>query len=398
MNTADIVIIGGGLFGANLAYALATRGAQNILLLEQDVLAGGSSSKATGGLRQQFADELDIRFSIEGIRFYEHFTREYTPSDAQYSPPRFDQHGYMFLCTTAESWQTMQIYVDRQRKLDVPTQLLGPEEVSARVPQLVVDDVIGATFCPTDGYSNPGAMARALAHAAREKGVTIQEHTPVTKITVKRGKVQGVTTPQGTVATPLVVNAAGVYAALVARLVGIVDLPVWPLKRQIYQTEAFDDLPQDIPMVIDLSTGFHFRRRDDGVVLTLPLPVSPEQIQRNQRLEPDAFALNIEETLWPLLQGEIRRRCPALARATIRRVWAGHYEMTPDEHPILGETAVKGFFCGCGFSGHGFMHSPRAARLLAESLLGKKSNASELKLFSPERFKKGKLIKSPRLL
>src|SRR5260370_24628578 len=102
MKTADVVIIGGGIFGTNLAYALATRGATNILLLEQDILAAGSSGKATGGLRQQFADELDIRFSIEGIRFYERFTREYTPAQAQAHPPRFYQHGYMFLCTTPQ--------------------------------------------------------------------------------------------------------------------------------------------------------------------------------------------------------------------------------------------------------------------------------------------------------
>lgn len=398
MRTADIIIIGGGIFGVHLAYALATRGAQNILLLEQDVLASGSSSKATGGLRQQFADELDIRSSIEGIHFYEYFAREYTPTNSQYIPPRFDQHGYMFLCTTPEKWQKMQVYVDRQRKLDVPTQLLSPAEVRARVPQLIIDDVIGATFCPTDGYSNPGAMARSLAQAAREKGVTIQEHSPVTNITVKRGRVHGVIASQETIAAPVVINAAGAYAALVARLAGIMDLPVWPLKRQLYQTEAFDNLPQNVPMVIDATTGFHFRRLDDGIVLTIPLPTNKEQIRRNQRLEPEAFDLHIEEALWPLLQTEIRRRCPALAKATIRRVWAGHYEMTPDEHPILGETEIKGFLCGCGFSGHGFMHSPRAARLLAESILDNKSNSRELELFSLKRFKKGKLIQTTPLL
>ncbi len=395
---ADIVIIGGGIFGANLAYALATRGAKHILLLEQDALAAGSSSKATGGLRQQFADELDIRFSIEGIRFYERFIREYVPVEVQDRPPRFFQHGYMFLCATSESWQAMQRYVELQRQLGVPTQLLSPTEVSARVPQLVVDDLVGATFCPTDGYSDPGAMTRTLAQAAREQGVTIQEHTPVTGIKVRQGRVQSVETSQGSIATPMVINATGAYAALVARLVGITDLPVWPLKRQLYQTEAFEDLPQDVPMVVDLHTGFHFRRRDDGVVLALPLLVSPEQIMSNKNLEPGPFALNTEDSLWPMLQTEVRRRCPTLAQASIRRAWAGLYEMTPDEHAILGPTEIEGFLCGCGFSGHGFMHSPRAARLLAEYILGKQESASELTLFSLERFRSGKLIKTTSLL
>ncbi len=398
MKTADVVIIGGGVFGAHLAYALASHGRQQIVLLEQDILAGGSSSKATGGLRQQFAEELDIRFSVEGVRFYERFIREYMPAQVQTPPLRFDQFGYLFLCTTPESWQNLQIYADRQRKLDVPTELLGPAEIRRRVPQLVVDDVLGATFCQTDGYSDPGAMARAVAQAARSLGVHIQEHTPVTRVLVRRGKVQGVMTPQGKITAPVVVNAAGAYAALVARQAGIMDLPIWPLKRQLYQTESFDDLPQDVPMVVDTGSGFHFRRRDDGVVLTLPLPVSHEQIQRNRRLEPESFALNIEESLWPLIQAQIRHRCPTLGRATIRRVWAGLYEMTPDEHPILGATEIKGFLCGCGFSGHGFMHSPRAARLLAESIIGDTSNAAELALFSLARFQQNRLIHTTHLL
>ncbi|HET8844640.1 MAG TPA: FAD-binding oxidoreductase [Ktedonobacteraceae bacterium] len=398
MKTADIVIIGGGIFGANLAYALANAGTKNVLLLEQGVLAGGSSSKATGGLRQQFADDVDICFSVEGIRFYENFSREYAPAETYLRPPQFYQHGYMFLCSTLQSWRNMQTYVERQQRQNVPTQLLSPEEAKQRVPQLVIDDVIGATFCPTDGYSDPGAMARALAYAAQNKGVTIQEQTPVTAILVKRGRVQGVTTPQENIASPIVVNAAGVYASLVARLAGIKDLPVWPLKRQLYQTEDFEDLPPNVPMVVDVSTGFHFRRRDEGVVLTMPLPVSDEQMHRNKQLKPEAFALNIEENLWPLIQAQIKHRCPALAQAKIRRAWAGFYEMTPDEHPILGSTEVKGFLCGCGFSGHGFMHSPKAARLLAESILGNKSSAAEMKKFHLERFRKGRMIKMTHLL
>jgi sarcosine oxidase subunit beta len=398
MKTADIVIIGGGIFGTNLAYALATHGATNILLLEQDVLAAGSSGKATGGLRQQFADELDIRFSIEGIHFYERFTHEYVPANAAHRPPSFDQYGYMFLCSTQESWQSMRVYVERQRALGVPTQLLTPAEVSARVPQLVIDDLLGATFCPTDGYSDPGAMARALAWAASELGVSIQEHTPVTTISVRQGRVESVSTPDETIATPIVVNASGVYASLVARLAGITDLPVWPLKRQLYQTEVFDGLPADLPMVVDVETGFHFRRRDGGITLAMPLPVSAEQVERNRRLEPEAFEADLDPTLWPLLQSEIRRRCPALGRATIRRAWAGFYEMTPDEHPIIGPTEIAGFFCGCGFSGHGFMHAPGAARLLTECLLGTRDNTSDLEMFSLERFRTGKLIVSASLL
>jgi sarcosine oxidase, subunit beta len=398
VKTADIVIIGGGIFGANLAYALATRGAQRVVLLEQDVIASGSSGKATGGLRQQFADELDIRFSIEGVDFYTRFISAYPPGEEQLRPPDFHQHGYMFLASTPESWQTFQKHAQIQQALGVPTQLLSPGEINARVPQLVVDDLLGATFCPTDGYSDPGAMTRALVHAARQLGVTILEHAPVTAIQVRHNKIEGVSTGQEMISTPLVVNATGAYAALTARLVGITNLPIWPIKRQLYQTEDFDDLPQDVPMVVDASTGFHFRRREGGITLAMPLPISTAQIERSRLLGQEAFALTLDDTLWPLLQSEIKRRCPTLAQASIRRAWAGLYEMTPDDHPVLGYTEVEGFLCGCGFAGHGFMHSPRAARLLAESILEPQNSNPELELFSIERFSTGKLIETTSLL
>src|SRR5437660_7056313 len=167
MPTADIVIIGGGIIGASIAYQLTLRGARNVVLLERATIASGTSGRATGGIRQQFADELDIRFSIEGVRFYEQFTRE---RERHPERPRFYQYGYLFLVTSPASWQTMQRFVALQQSLGAPTQLLTPDEVQQRLPQLVLDDVLGATYCSTDGYSDPGAMARALIQEAKARG------------------------------------------------------------------------------------------------------------------------------------------------------------------------------------------------------------------------------------
>jgi sarcosine oxidase, subunit beta len=396
MQTADIVIIGGGIIGASLAYQLALRaGDSSIVLLERDTIASGSSGRATGGIRQQFADEIDIRFSIEGVRFYEQFTHEQPFENAR---PTFYQHGYLFLTTTPPSWQAMQRYAVLQQALGVPTQLLSASEVQQRVPQLVVADILGATFCASDGYSDPAAMTRALLVAARERGVSIREHTPVTAIRVEHGRVQGVQTPQEYFSTPLVINAAGVYAALVARLAGIPDLPVYPLRRQVYLSEPFADLPYDLPMVVDLSTGFHFRRRGDCVLLTIPLAIDDEEIRRNQRLESAAFDLPIEERQWQDVTEQIARRCPTLSNAIIARCWSGHYEMTPDEHALLGPTEVDGFLCACGFSGHGFMHAPMATKLLVELILDGHATALPIEQFSVGRFRSGQLLPMTRLL
>ncbi len=397
MVTADIVIIGGGIIGASIAYQVAQRGMSNVVLLERDTIASGSSGRATGGIRQQFADERDIRFSVESVRFYEQFTREL---DVDIPRPHFYQHGYLFLVTNEASWQAMQQHVMLQRALGVPTQLLSRKEVTQHVPQLCVDDVVGATYCSTDGYSDPGAMTRALVRAAMVRGIRVYEHAPVIGITVEHGKVQAVQTAQETIHTHIVINATGAYAALIARLAGIVDLPVYPVRRQLYLTEPYTGMPDTVPMVVDLSTGFHFRRRADRLLVTSPLPFDEEKL-RNQQLPltPDAFELSIDNDFWHnTLQQQMQHRCSALASIPIAQVWSGLYEMTPDEHPILGKTKVEGFLCACGFSGHGFMHAPMAAKLLTELVLDGASSTYPIEPFALERFRTGQLLKTTRLL
>lgn len=395
MTTADIVIVGGGIIGTCLAYHLARRGATHIVLLEREELAAGSSGRATGGIRQQFADEIDIRFSIAGVRFYEQFTHETA------SCPPFYQYGYLFFATDTHAWQNLQRYATLQQALGVPTQLLNATQVQQRIPQLFVDDIVGATLCPTDGYSNPGAMAQALATEAQTRGVRLMTHSPVTAINVVNRHVQAVQTPHETIFTPTVVNATGAYAAFIARMAGINDLPIYPLRRQLYLTEplAASDLPDDVPMTVDLHNGFHFRRRDERVVLTMPLPISPEEMQRNLSLAPEAFRLDVDADFWQrAIKPEAEHRCPVLARTPIARAWTGLYEMTPDDHPVLGKTEIEGFYCTCGFSGHGFMHAPMAAQLMTELLLDGTSSTLPIEQFSIERFRTGKLIRMTPML
>ncbi len=397
MVRADIVIIGGGIIGASIAYQLAQRGIPNVVLLESNTIASGSSGRATGGIRQQFADERDIFFSIEGVRFYEQFTREW---GGNIQRPHFFQHGYLFLVTNEASWQAMQQHVARQQTLGVPTQLLTRNEAARRIPQLSVDDIVGATFCATDGYSDPGTMTHALAQVATQGGVRLYEHTPVIGITVEHGQVQAVLTSQEVFKTHVVINATGAYASLLARMVGIVDLPVYPIRRQLYLTEPYIDMPDDVPMVVDLSTGLHFRRRDDRVIVTSPLPFDEEKLRNGQLpLTNDAFELSVDNSFWhTTLEPQIQKRCPTLAYAQIAQIWSGLYEMTPDEHPILGKTEIEGFLCACGFSGHGFMHAPLAAKLLTELVVDGASSTYPIEPFTLERFRTGQLLQTTRLL
>jgi sarcosine oxidase subunit beta len=400
--TAAITIIGGGIMGAVLAYQLARRGMREVVVLERETVASGSIGRATGGLRQQFADELDIIFAREGLRFYRQFIAEMQAEavPAFPPPPPFYQYGYLFLVSDDEAWQAMQGYVVLQQQLGVPSELLTPMEVVARWPglSLITEDLRGASFCPTDGYTDPAAMTRALMGAARRLGVEVYEQCPVLAIQTTRGRVQAVQTSQGTLATPLVVNATGVYAALTARLVGINDLPVYPLRRQLYLCEAVAGLPAELPMVVDQATGFHFRWRDGGLLLGLPHQPSPAEQAASRALETTAFDLGLDPGVWPQIERVIARRFPALAGLRLRRAWAGLYEMTPDEHPVLGPTEVEGFLCACGFSGHGLMHAPLAAQLLIDYLTTGKSSMLDIEQFGLHRFREGRLLPATRLL
>jgi sarcosine oxidase, subunit beta len=217
-------------------------------------------------------------------------------------------------------------------------------------------------------------------------------------ILLEHGKVQAVKTKQTTIYTSIVINATGVHSPFIAQLVGLSDIAVRPLRRQLLMTEPCHVLPENAPMIVELSSGFHFRRRDGGVVFALPLPPGAEEEQLNQAMAPEAFQLDITNSLWPQVQELTRHRCLPLAEAQLAHEWAGLYEMTPDEQPILGKTKIDGFLCASGFSGHGFMHAPLAARLLTELLLDGQCRTLDIEQFSHERFRTGALLKTTRLL
>ncbi len=388
--------------GATLAYQLARRGLREVVVLERQTVASGSIGRATGGLRQQFADELDIIFAREGRHFYRQFIAEMQAQarPAALLPPPFYQYGYLFLVSDAERWRAMQSYVALQQRLGVPSELLTPAQVVARWPglRLLADDLYGASFCPTDGYTDPAAMTQALLAEARRQGIALYEHCPVVAIRTRRGRVWAVETPQGRFLTPLVINATGAYAALTARLVGITDLPVYPLRRQLYLCEAVTGLPPELPMVVEQASGFHFRWRDGNLLLGLPHQPTPEEQAASLALAPEAFELRLDPSVWPQIQRVIARRFPALVGLHLRQAWAGLYEMTPDEHPVLGPTEVEGFLCACGFSGHGLMHAPLAAQLLIEYVTTGKSSPLDIEQFSLRRFREGRLLPVTRLL
>lgn len=372
--TAEIIIIGGGIIGTSLAYHLGQKGVRGVVLLEKGMLGEGATAKCVGGIRFQFSTEINILFSLESWKMWQHF-EELTGVDLG-----FKKVGYLFLATTPEEWETFQANSRMQKSHGIPVEMLSPEEIHHRWPYLRVDDLQGGTYCPWEGYAGPYEALTGYAKGARKSGVKIYEGTEVQQILVENGKVLGVETPKGKIHAPIVINAAGPYAEEVGRMAGV-EVPVKPYRRQIFFTAAFPWISDPIPLVIDFHRGWYFRREGDGLLISGP---KDDFSSFNVNVDYDAMVEVAENSLF---------RVPVMEKAQITRGWAGSYEISPDNHAILGEVPERrGFYLANGFSGHGFQHSPAAGKFMAELILGEKPTI-DFSVLSIERLRKGEYIR-----
>jgi len=375
-NSADIVIIGGGIIGISIAYNLAKLGGRNIMLFEKDLIAEGSTGLCAGGIRRQWTTEVNMRFALNSFQIFQNFEEEFgIPSD-------FHQIGYLFLARDDEELELFRKNVEFQNRFGVPSQILGRQEMEKEWPFLRTDDIVGGAYCHTDGYASPHEVTHAIARAARRHGVKIFEKTEVTAIEIKGGRIVSVTTPQGRVETPTVVNAAGPYAARVGKLAGV-DIPVNPIRRQLFITRPFpaSKIPPSVPLTIDHRQNSYFRREGECILLSGPQDEKP------------SFNLTTDFDSMVESANKAMHRVPVLEEARIVRGWAGLYEITPDNHAILGRVPeVEGLILAVGFSGHGFQHGPAVGRVMAEVILHGHSELIDISPVALTRFKEGQLI------
>ena len=386
MHTADVVIIGGGIVGSSIAWHLTHAGCKSVLVIERESSQGkGATGKSMGGVRAQFSTPVNIQMSLYSIPFYARF-EEVVGHPADYRP-----QGYLFLATRDSHLAYLRDNFERQKKLGLTTaRLLSADEIRAMLPQLRSDDVLGGSFCSTDGFVDPYSVMNDFMAAAVEHGATLWKKTEVTGIDSAGHGVFSIQTARGPVSTRTVVNAAGVWAAQVAKFAGI-DLPVEPMRRMLVPSEPFSDFPHTSPMIIDMSTGFHFRPEGRGFLLAW-----------NDPEETPGYKTDFEPSFIEKVLNHAADRVPAFENLPVnpKRAWAGLYEMTPDHHCVLGPVAgVPGFFLANGFSGHGVMHAPATGKILADLILQGKTNVvDDVSVLSFERFAKGKLLHETALL
>jgi sarcosine oxidase, subunit beta len=386
MHTTEVVIIGGGIVGSSIAWHLTHAGCKSVLVIERESSQGkGSTGKSMGGVRAQFSTPVNIQMSLYSIPFYARF-EEVVGHPADYRP-----QGYLFLATKDSHLAYLSDNFARQQKLGLKTaHLLSADEIRAMLPQLRSDDILGGSFCSTDGFVDPYSVMNGFMASAIEHGATLWKKTEVSGITKDQQGAFRVETTRGAISTRTVVNTAGAWAAQIAKFVGI-DLPVEPLRRMLVPSEPFSDFPHSSPMVIDMSTGFHFRPEGRGFLLAW-----------NDPEETPGYKTDFEPSFVEKILVHAADRVPVFENLPInpKRAWAGLYEMTPDHHCILGPVAaVPGFFLANGFSGHGVMHSPATGKILADLILQKKTDVvDDVSVLAFERFARGELLHETAVL
>ena len=375
----DVLIIGGGVIGCSIAYHLTKRGCRNVVVVERNTIGSGSTAKAAGGFRQQFSCEANVRLAMYSVDFFAHF-HERVALPPESGGVDFHQIGYLFLLSTPEAFTTFERSAALQQRLGLPVEVLTPEQVGSRWPWLSVHDLVGATYCPTDGYGRPHNVMQAFATQAQRLGASFVEGAEVSAITRKAARIMTVETNQGSFSPGSVIICAGPWSGELGRLAGV-EIPVQPLRRMCFVTDPFDAIPQDAPMTIEMPNTFHFRPEGAGFMLGT-----------SDQDEPYGFHTTMRWQWLERVMEDAAKRVPVLEQAKIHHGWAGLYETSPDHNAILGPIpGVENLLVATGFSGHGVMQSPATGMIMSEFILDGKAHTLDVSDLGIERFSTGRL-------
>jgi glycine/D-amino acid oxidase-like deaminating enzyme len=382
------VIVGGGIIGAAAAYFLAERREPDVLLLERGELGSGTSKGGLGGIRHQFVDELDVRLSKLATSFWRAF------DDVTGARHDFRQRGYLFIANTEEGVEQLREPMPLYEKVGVNVEMVDRITIAELVPGMRVDDLAGGRFGAEDGYGDPLQALAGFAAFAQLAGIRFREGTNVREIMRSGDRVTGVRTDDEEIAADRVLLATGCWTAPLAATAGV-SVPIWPYRRSIMESQPIPQLRRS-PMLIEWESGFHFRPKGNAVRFAMPNLTADGRVEKGPSGPPSAFPgdyapLEVPAALEPWVRARAAWRHPLFADVQIRSSWSCYYEMTPDDHPIVGPVpGVEGLFIAAGFSGHGFMHAPATAQLIVEQMLDGRTRALDIADLSLERFQTGR--------
>ncbi len=371
--TADAIIIGGGINGCATAHALARRGVRHVVLIEKGHIASGPTGRSSGIVRQHYSHETLAAMARDSVRVWTHFADE-VGGDAGFVPC-----GVVFAAGD-EGAGAVRAAVEMQQRIGINTRLIVPDDMRALDPAVSTDGLGCAAYEPGGGYADPALAASSFAEAAERLGVTVLRKTRVTRLMLEAGRITGVGTTAGDIASPLVINVAGVWGAKVAAMAGA-DVPITVSRHPVVILRRPTRWRASTPVWADLSTGWYFKPERDATIMVGSLADIDVAVDPEDHLTTTTFE-EVERYSLAILG-----RFPVMEEGAAQGGWAGLYDVTPDWQPVIDRVpGVDGFYCACGFSGHGFKIAPAVGRAVAELVLDGRCTSYDLGLFRYSRF------------
>lgn len=369
----DIIIIGAGIIGLSIAYHLLDAAPElSVTILEKEImLGGGATCKGTGSIRYHFSTPQLRRLSFLSRDFFLNFESTFN------TPISYSEKGCLMLAANEKLWSNLQLITEQAAADGIPMKLLKQDELLENFPYLHSSNFLGGSLCPWGAYADPYDVLAKLFAIIRRKGAVVHFDRKVTKLICDGNTIKGVETEQGTISCPIIVNAAGPYAAQLAATAGI-TIPVQPFRRQVYVCTNPKDVRPVNPFILDLATGFYMHQEANSKTVLLggtdqdTWPGFEEMVDKTVA---EDFFLGATEII------------PSVMDIKWLRTYTGICEQTPDFHPIIGEVPeLKGFYLANGLSGHGFMHAPAVGRIVADLIINGKTKLIDLNLFRLNRF------------
>ena len=379
-NSADIIVIGGGIVGCSIAYNLALNGAKHVALLERGDICSGGTAKSCAIVRTHYSIKANLIHAVESLKIFANFS-EMIGGDSG-----FRRTGYLIL-GPEEHREPMQAVFRTQNEYGVDTKTLTKAEACELHPLVQVDDAGVIGYDSLAGYCDPHLVTTSYAQRAKELGVTIHTDMPVTGLRLN-GTVKTVETPTGNFQSPTVIIANGPWAHVVGHMIGV-EFQFVVSKHKVITLKINQPYQPDWPIIKDLTTPdkLYFRPETGGVVL-IGTGDHGEPIE-----DPDAMTDQVDMDHVDRIAALIANRMPAFANAEFTAGWTGPYDITPDWNPLVGPVpGVEGTYIATGFSGHGFKLAPTIGEGLAQMVLGLKPRVP-IDMYDMARFDKGKTLR-----
>jgi sarcosine oxidase, subunit beta len=370
---AEVVVVGGGIMGASIAFHLAEAGITDVVVLERNTLGSGSSAKPLGGVRATFSDANNVELGLRSLRAYETFADRFGIDIG------LRQVGYLFLCRTEAQLGAVEVSVRLQNRLGGESRMLTAAEACEINPLLDPGPLLGASFSPKDGYAEPARVVEGYARAATRLGVRCCEDTEVLELTTDATGAHQIWTQRGRITAGTVIIAAGAWSTKLGAMLGV-HLPVQAIRRQVGFTPQLDRPHPEVPFTLDLSTTLYFHNYRNGLLLGI-----------SNSDEDPGFCREFNYGWTRAFDDAAAVVAPSLVGQPLVGGWAGLYENTPDHNAMIGKAAVPGVLYATGFSGHGFLQGPAVGEIIRDLYLGFDPFLDPT-AFSADRFGTGALL------